>query len=152
MPAQIARLRKQKNWVFGPWLAQLDSLLPCLVWHRSAKLASVRMSLALHGSGWPGVSWPCSAQVATAQLVRGAVWNLSQLVQAARLQGGLRLFLFQGYANSVLKGPSPFIYMPQHGWTSKWTDGCLIRPLWSSKAGPAKGSYPRLDTFLCMAV
>jgi len=34
----------------------------------------------------------------------------------------------------------------------KGVDGCLIRPLWMSKAGPAKGSYPRLDTFLCMAV
>ena len=38
--------------------------------------------------------------------------------------------------------------MPQHDWTSKGVDGCLIRPLWRSKAGPAKGSYPRLDTFM----
>ena len=41
-----------------------------------------------------------------------------------------------------------YIYMPQHDWTSKGVDGCLIRPLWRSKAGPAKGSYPRLDTFM----
>ena len=38
--------------------------------------------------------------------------------------------------------------MPQHDWTSKGVDGCLIQPLWRSKAGPAKGSYPRLDTFM----
>ena len=37
--------------------------------------------------------------------------------------------------------------MPQHHWTSKGVNGCLIRPLWRSKAGLAKGSYPRLDTF-----
>ena len=94
----VARTKHQvtnKNWVFCPWLAQLGSLLPCLVWPRSAKLASVRMSLALLGSGWPGVSWPCSAQVGAAQLVRVVVSNLSHLVQGARLQGWVHLFFFK---------------------------------------------------------
>ena len=37
---------------------------------------------------------------------------------------------------------------PQHDWTSKGVDGCLIQPLRRVKAGTAKGSYPRLDTFM----
>ena len=36
----------------------------------------------------------------------------------------------------------------QHDWTSKGVDGCLIQPLRRVKAGTAKGSYPRLDTFM----